>query len=282
MHAIKNEPVKQLFHISAGEVKESLQPVLSIRVGEKHCCFSITDFLSKELKQLAYYSAEEMNNDFLNELFAVHEELNTAFYQVLICYDYPESCLVAFKEYKHSDAGLLLNTMFGLNGTSAIISESIAEWQLYNVYAVPVNVHDWMTKKFPAGKYWHQYTLSIKNSQPASEGGSLLVDIRKDDFTLLATANNKILLAQTFLYSTPDDIIYYLLKVCQQFDLSQQKVHIGLSGLVDQQSALYRELHQFFLQVAFRKTDWIVPVSDKNETPAHFFTSLNDLSACAL
>jgi hypothetical protein len=282
LHAIKKEPVKQLFHISAGEVKESLQLVLSIRVGEKHCCFSITDFLSKELKQLVYYSAEEVNDIFLNELFAAHQELNTAFYQVLICYDYPQSCLVAFKEYKHGDAGLLLNTMFGLNGTSAVISESIAEWQLYNVYAVPEKVHEWVTKKFPAGKYWHQYTLNIKNSKPATEGGSLLVDIRKDDFTLLATANNKIILAQTFLYSTHDDIIYYLLKVCQQFGLSQQEVHIGLSGLVDQQSALYRELHQYFLQVEFRDTDWTVTASANSESPAHFFTSLNDLVQCAL
>jgi Protein of unknown function (DUF3822) len=282
LHAIKKEPVKQLFHISAGEVKESLQPVLSIRVGEKHCSFSITDFISKEVKQLAYYSAEEVNDDFLNELFATHEELNITFYQVLICYDYPQSCLVAFKEYKHGDAGLLLNTMFGLNRTSAIISESIAEWQLYNVYAVPGKVHDWLTKKFPSGKYWHQYTLNIKNSKPAMEGGSLLVDIRNEDFTLLATANNKIILAQTFSYSTPDDIIYYLLKVCQQFGLSQQEVCIELSGLVDQQSALYRELYQYFLQVEFRDTDWTVPASANNESPAHFFTSLNDLAQCAL
>lgn len=274
--------MKQLFQISAGETRESLQPVLSIRLGEKHCSFSITEFVSAELICLAYYSTDEVTVDFLNELFAEKQELNKPFYQVLICYDYPQSCLVSFKEYRHGDAGLLLNTMFGINGTSAVISESIAEWQLYNVYGVPGQVHSWITKKFPAGKYWHQYTLNIKNSKPGIEGGSLLVDIRKDDFTLLATAENRIILAQTFSYSSPDDIVYYLLKVCQQFGLSQQSVNIVLSGLVDQQSALYRELHQYFLQVEFRDTDWTIPASVNNESPAHFFTSLNDLSKCAL
>jgi hypothetical protein len=274
--------VKPLFNILAGDNEEMLQPVLSIRIGEGHVCFSITDFVSDELKQLYYYTTDEVTDDFLNQLFASHPELNTSFYQVLICYDYLQSCLVSFKEYKHGNAGLLLNTMFGLNGTTAKISESIAEWQLYNVYAVPEKVHNLITKKFVTGKYWHQYTLSIKNGKHGNGYSSLLIDMRKDDFTLLAIANNKILLAQTFLYSTPEDVLYYLLKVCQQFDLSQKEVHISLSGLVDKQSALYRELHQYFLQIEFRDATWTIPASANNENPAHFFTLLNDLSKCAL
>ena len=181
----------------------------------------------------------------------------------------------------HGDAGLLLNTMYGLNGTAPVVAESIAEWQVYNVYAVPKDVHEWISKKFAAGKYWHQYTVNIKNINPATEGGHLLVDLRKDDFTLLAAGNHKLLLAQTFLYSTPDDVVYYLLKVCEQFGLSQKEVHIGLSGLVDQQSALYRELYQYFLYVEFRDAAWTIPVSANSESPLHFFTSLNDLSQCA-
>lgn len=282
MHANNQEIVKPLFQILAGDNKEILQPVLSIRIGEAHVCFSITDFVSDELKQLFYYTTDEVTDSTLDELFTAHPELNSSFYQVLICYDYPQSCLVSFKEYKHGDAGLLLNTIFGLNGTTAKISESIAEWQLYNVYAVSEKVHNLITKKFAAGKYWHQYTLTIKNNKQTNGHGSLLIDIRKDDFTVLATANNNILLAQTFLYATPEDVLYYLLKICQQFGLSQKEVLLSLSGLIDQQSALYRELHQYFLQVEFRYASWTVPASANNESPAHFFTSLNDLSKCAL
>ena len=273
--------MKQLFHIAAGEGNESVQPVLSIRLGEKHCCFSVTDFISKELKSLAYYTSDEVNDIFLQELFAAHPELNAAFYQVLICYDYPQSSFVSLKEYKYEDTNLLLNAMYGLNGTATILSELIAEWQLYNVYAVPKNVQDWVSKKFVARKHWHQYSVSIKNINPGTVGGSLLVDLRKDDFTVLATDNNKLLLAQTFLYSTPDDVLYYLLKICEQFELSQKEVHISLSGLVDQQSALYRELYQYFLHVEFRDAGWTIPASANSESPLHFFTSLNDLSRCA-
>jgi Protein of unknown function (DUF3822) len=270
--------VKQLFHIEAIDVNESVQPVLSIRLGEKHCCFSITDYISNQLKDLAYYTTDEVNGIFLNELFATHDRLNSPFYKVLICYDYFTSSLIAFKNYKHEDAGVLLNTMFGLNKTSSVISEAIAEWQLYNVYAVPEDVKLWMHQKFPSAKYWHQYTLNIKNSKADGANGHFLLDIRKEDFTLLASVNNEIVLAQTFQYATPVDVLFYLMNVCRQFGLSQQQVKVDLSGLVDRQSALYNDLHQYFMFVEFRDADW----KTDNEYPAHFFTSLNDLSGCAL
>jgi len=277
----KNKAVKQLFQIVAVEGKESVQPVLSIRVGEKHCCFSITDFATQELQQLAYYTADDVNESFLWDLFAAHPELNNSYYQSLICYDHPQSTLVPLKYYKHEDAALLLKTLYGVNGTATVVSESIAEWQVYNVYAVPKDVHEWMRRKFATGKYWHQYTVGIKNNTTANAGGSIQVDFRKNDFTVLVVASNKLLLAQTFLYLTPEDVVYYLLKTCQQFGLSQQEADIQMSGLVERESALYNELHQYFLNIGFRNAAWIVPASLNNESPAHFFTSLNDLSRCA-
>lgn len=273
--------MKQLFHIVSGDSKEIVQPVLSIRVGEKHCCFSIADFATQELQQLAYYTADDVNESFLWDLFAAHPELNNSFYQSLVCYDHPQSTLVPLKHYKHEDAALLLKTLYGVNGTATVVSESIAEWQVYNVYAVPKDVHEWMHRKFATGKYWHQYTVSIKNSSATNAGGNIQVDFRENDFTVLVVASNKLLLAQTFLYSTPEDVVYYLLKICQQFGLSQQEADIELSGLVERESALYNELYQYFLHLRFRNAVWTIPESANCESPAHFFTSLNDLSRCA-
>lgn len=273
--------MKQLFSIKTGEDKENVQPVLCLRLGEKHCCYSITDFASQELKHLAYYTADEVNDSFLLELFAANPELSASFYQVFVCYDHPQSCLVPTNFYKQENASPLINTMFGTQSSVSVISETVPGWQMHNVYAVPKELYDAVSKKFVTGRYWHRYTVDIKNIYPATESGSFLVDFGKENFTVLASGNDKLLLAQTFLYSTPDDVIYYLLKSCRQLGLQQTEVQISLSGLVDQQSALYRELHQYFLHVEFRNTTWKIPASANDEIPAHFFTSLNDLARCA-
>jgi hypothetical protein len=50
-----------------------------------------------------------------------------------------------------------------------------------------------------------------------------------------------------------------------------------LSGLIDKQSALYKELYQYFINIEFSEAGWNMAGT---EYPAHFFTSLNDLAQC--
>ena len=84
------------------------------------------------------------------------------------------------------------------------------------------------------------------------------------------------LLAQTFQYKTPSDVVYYLIKACSQNSLSRKDVKVQLTGLIEKESFLYKELNQYFLNLEFRKAAW----NSENEFPAHYFTSLNDLAKC--
>jgi hypothetical protein len=275
---IENSGVKQLFHIKASGSEETAQQVLSLSIGEKHCGFAITDKTGDQLYELAYYCMDTPAANPLPGMIEKYPELDRSFYKVVISYDYPQSTLVPLQHYKQEDTGSLLKSLYGINSGSSVISESIAEWQVYNVYAVPQQLHDWVSRKFAAGSYWHQYTLLVKNMDTAQGGNQLLIDFRRDDFTLVAVSGNKLLLTQSFYYSTPEDVLYYLLKVCQEFGFSQQEVQVSVSGLIDKQSALYKELYQYFIHITFREAGWNITGS---EYPAHFFTSLNDLARCA-
>lgn len=269
--------LKELFNIEPASAGDAGEQVLSLRIGERHCGYAITDKSGDLLYKLGYFALDGMEGNPVADLFAAHPELNESFYKVLAGYDYPQSTLVPSQQYKEGDAGLLLKTLYGINGTATVISEAIPAWEVYNIYGVPKELHEWMNKKFHAGHYWHQYTLGIKLMR-GDAAGHILVDMRAEDFMVIAGANNKLLLAQTFQYSTPEDVLYYLLKICQQFGLSQQDVHLSLSGLIDKQSALFKELYQYFINIEFRQPGW---VNSGNEYPAHFFTSLNDLARCA-
>ena len=167
--------------------------------------------------------------------------------------------------------------MHGVPAGSHIISELISEWQLYNTYAVPDEVYKWINQKFPAARSWHQYSLAVKKMNVGNNAGQLLVDFRTDDFTLLVAKDSKMILAQCFSYTTPGDVLYYLLKTCRQFSLSQKDVSLQLSGLVDKNSALYKELYLYFMNVEFRGAGW----DTGSDYPVHFFTLLNDLAQCA-
>ncbi len=268
--------MKQLFHIERGDT-ENVQQVLSLRLGEKHGSFAITDKTGNELYELAYCSAEEWNENSLADFFTSHSSIHHSFYQVVVAYDTPQGILTPSSVYKPEESQLLLRTMNGVLAGSHIISELIPVWQLYNTYAVPHELHKWVNQKFPAARSWHQYSLAVKRMNAAANTGHILVDFRTDDFTLLVAKDSKLMLGQCFPYTTPGDVVYYLLKTCRQFSLSQKEVNLQLSGLIDKYSALYNELYLYFMNIEFRGADW----NTGTDYPAHFFTSLNDLAQCA-
>ncbi len=269
--------VKKLFHIGDHSDKNT-QPVLVLRIGNKYCGFSITDHSTGELKQLAYYTTGETDEQSLQELFRLHSELGGSFYRVLVCFDYPECSLVPLKFYDHERVSDYIKPLFDINGGSAIVSESIPGWQLYNVYAVPEKIYDLVRRKFITAKYWHNCSVAMQKSTVPGNKPTIIADFRIDEFSLLLFNNNVILLSQTFPYAVPADVVYYLLNILSQLNLFAAETELYVSGLIDKDSSLAKELSQYFSHTEFREAGWKLQPS---ELPSHFFTSFNDITLCA-
>ena len=275
MHAT-NRPLKQLFHTVSEDNR--VQPVLSIKLSDKSAGFSVTNKQGNLLYQLSYCSVNEWTDEEMDNFFSSYPELEEDYYQVLISYAFRKQILVPAGSYRKNDGGLLMSSLLGISGGSSVVSEAIPEWQLYNVYAVPDTVHDRLRRQFPKATFRHQQSLELRNTNAGVQHGSIQVDFATEDFSVLVVSQSKLLFSGSFEYVTPADVLYQLLRVCRYLSLSQQDVQLQLSGLIDSNSALYKELYLYFIHIEFREATW----SAINEYPAHFFTSLNDLAQCAL
>ena len=277
----ENSLVKQIFQIendSAGKVNQ----VLSLRVGEKHCSFSTSDSSGSQLNRLTYCTSEDplvtgWNKNELLAFFTDYSLLPRLFDRVSICYDFPQSLFISAADYKQEESGLLLATLGNSYGNQKINAELIPEWNVYNMFNVPGEVQELFEAAFPAAGYQHQYSLGLKSLNRKDNGAVLAVEFDTDHFNVITVKGSRFLLAQTFEYVTPADVLYYLLRICQQFSLSRQDVALQLSGLVEKESALYKELVQYFIHLEFREAVW----EQNSGYPAHFFTALNDLATCA-
>jgi hypothetical protein len=252
---------------------------LCLLVGEYHIGFAVADKSAGELPSLGYYEAPEVSSDTLAAVFSQHDELRMAYPDVQISYDYPKNVLVPSQHFYVDASRIMINTLHGTGGESPVFWEFVKEWQLYNVYLLPRDVHDWVSKRFQVITGRHHFTLKLK-AMPAGPADRILVDVSTKDFSLIATRDHKLLVAQTHLYESPEDISYCLLKTCHQYSLSQENVEISVSGLVEKDSQLYKEICQFFVHVGFRQSSWTFE-GESAEYPAHFFTTLNDLARCA-
>jgi hypothetical protein len=273
--------MKQVYKIGNSDELNSSQAVLLIEVGETHCCFAIVDYANFMMVQSCYYSSEENDKgDILKIVIEEHAELRQSFRQTVVGYYTAENILVPSKFYRHEEIQTLLQSMYG-KGQNVVVSESIAEWQLNNVYYVLAATHGLLSRRFATGNFWHTYSMILKNTFQQKEGGNFMVDFKLNSFSLVAVKNNSLQLAQIFSYSKAADVLYWLLKTCREFSFSQNEVKLTLSGLIDKQSSVFKELYQYFIDIEFAPAENDIQLSrDFEDHPIHFFSSLYKLAAC--
>lgn len=79
-------------------------------------------------------------------------------------------------------------------------------------------------------------------------------------------------------YANQHDILYFLLAVCNQYQVDPYAVDVILNGFISPSSALYKTLFDYFLNIRMIETDAMQ--SDSDELPAYFYSTLKYLSTC--
>ena len=273
--------MKPSFHIKPDTEYNPANSILLMIAGARHCSFAIMNYLSKELVEFGYYTSTEDEDDY-KSFFEGIESLNTRYYQTAIGYDANESVQIPSAIYKYEDGQLNLDVAFGKTVHTTVVSENVPGWNLYNIYRLPTSLHSAISWKFLSAKSWSTCSVILKEHSSKNEE-VIVADFKTDEFSLVVIKNNKLLLAKTFTYSSPEDVLYHLLKCCQQLGLSQQTAKLSLSGLIEKDSAVYRELHKYFINLEFESLSADVKLADALTVhPEHYFSSISKLAACVL
>jgi hypothetical protein len=264
--------LKTLFHIHTSE-KPAASQTLLLEVGSDHASYAFLHPTSHTISQLKYFVADEFEMETTLH-FILEEVRETSFSRVLIGSAYPYAMLTPIKYGKEES---LLSIFYDQPGQH-YLSDSIAEWQMINAYSIPANLFELLTVTFPSAQFVHAYTPSIKNNNGFSAEDQIAIHFTTQNFSVLVKKRSHVLLAQTYTYKTPLDVVYYLLKICSELQLSQSETLLTLSGLIEENSALYKELYTYFLHIQFAYgAEVTLP---QHEYPQHFFTSLYNLAAC--
>lgn len=272
------QPVKELFTFTRDEPSPSAGGRLSISLSDTHVSYAVSNATGDNLHSLKWLSLSELTAEALDTLRPSNPALSGSYDHIHIAYLYPQTLLAPAADVSADAGGRLLNLVHGKPDTDVVLEEVLAGGHIRQVYSVPKDVHEWLQQYFPSAVFHHGYGPVVNRMIDAPEEGILAVDFRNEEWTVVAGASGKPLLAQTFPYHTPADVLFYLLKISQELGLKQDSVQLQLSGLVAEKSALYKELSQYFRNVAFREASWGSTGND--DTPSHFFTSLNELSLC--
>lgn len=264
--------MKTIFHIQSDRQNKEHQTLL-FEVGADHCSYALMDDAGT-FTTLRYVGLDEWEGE--ESLPRILDEIeNRSFSRVVVCSALPQAQLTPLK-FSQSAAALVELTYE--EPAQDYFSESVAEWQTVTAFSLP----DWMTqafrKRYAKLQFIHAYTVSLKKANQFEAENYISIHFTQRQFRVFVKRGGTVQLAQVYSYKTPLDVVYYLLKIVSELELDQSEVSLFLSGFVDEQSALYKELLKYFVQVRF--ADIPAGVLPENDYPMHYFSSIHNLATC--
>lgn len=247
---------------------------LLFEIGAEYCCYAFLKGPEKTFQKISYVTYNEIDAD--KELAEILEEVkNAACEKVVVCSAFPQAFLTPKQGYQNDF--ILLNVIYD-SPFLKYLKDDISEWQMNITYAMPSPIFHLIKEKFRFAEFIHVQTPVLKIFNGVEAADQITIHFSTQNFRVLVKKNKQIQLAQTYAYKTPLDVTYYLLKICYEFQMEQSQVHLVISGLIDQDSALYNELHNYFLNLHFAQPPlYALP---ENDYPHHYFSSLYNLAAC--
>ncbi|GAC1421440.1 MAG: hypothetical protein NVSMB67_16300 [Flavisolibacter sp.] len=246
---------------------------LLLEIGADCLVYGLLNEQTKTFLLIKYISIDEFERDErLPQILEELKEFNPL--KMMVCSGLPEA-LLAPLQAKMKDF-TALDIIYSLKNPIHFL-DSIPEWQLVTLFALPAPLHQAIVSVFPTASFHHAYTPFVKMSNGISDQ-QLSLHFSTHYFRVLTKKEEKIQLAQTYAYKTPLDVIYFIIKICTELQLNQNDVRIIISGLIEEQSALYEELHHYFLNLQFAENStYLLPA---HPYPDYYFASIYNLAAC--
>jgi hypothetical protein len=266
----KKEFLKTLFTI--GREKNEGDTLL-IEIGQDHCCFGYLDEAGKAFSHVGYIAFDDLEIESrLPEILSGLKEGQDG--KIVICSVFEQALLIPQQYFNPSYS---LPAVMYDQPDQKQLHDLVAEWQVIAAYFLPRTIYENLLSTFPTPLFFHAYTPALKTGGSV-EAGSIDIHFSTRYFRVFVKQEGQLHLAQIYAYKTPLDVVYYLLKICTEFQLNQAGAQLVVSGLIDKDSAMYEELHNYFLNIRFASPGgFSIP---ENSHPHYYFTSLYNLAAC--
>lgn len=269
--------VNRRFHIAPTDTSQKGN-VLLCELSQHHVCLARADEFSKKVTQLTYYELRNLPEpQKLHDIVRIDATEAGAYDRVVLSSAFKNNLLVPASQFAQDSAQHLYTSVYG-NTIEKILFDEIPAYSLILVHALPQAYMD-ILKSSPADAQ-HFFSTELKADVVSESNERLTVHFTSNEFFVTAIKNNQLKLAQAYFYTAPLDVVYYLLSICNEYGFSQTETAVTLSGLISEDSSLYKELHQYFLNLHFWKPGAAQIL--QSEYPDHFFSSIHNLAACVL
>lgn len=213
---------------------------LSILFNKDGLVFSI---LRNDLNKFIVLGEYELKNKEadIEALFSFKEQLKGVFSTYAIGFYAPELTIMPTSLFVAGKERAYANFQFDAN-QDAICYNVLKTHGLVLIYSIPKNVLALVESYFPNATIQHAAAFAIShylNLHKNKPGEHIHVNLWRNTLEIVAIKNGKLLVYNTFVYQTNEDLLYFILNVYEQLALNPETVPLKISGEIEKGSAAW-------------------------------------------
>lgn len=258
---------------------------LCIEVGQFHIALTISNATGDLVRLFELYTSKQTTDSaFLQSVLASEKLVGVQFSDVIFIHNQKEMVLVPSSLYTENLNANLIGTIHGDQKEYSISVDDVHQWKLHNVFGSSTEMLELILDKYPQARqvqYMSACLRGIFHTLRAGVDQRIKLYVLPSCFNLVVLKGDKLQIAKSFFYETPEDIIYHLMNVVDKNGLDTSEVFVEVSGLLDSSSGTWKELSKYFLNVSAEKPPSFSPENAKTtDLPSHYFTPFLLVPTC--
>jgi hypothetical protein len=207
-------------------------------------------------------------SDQWEEIMQQSELLGYRSLDTIIFLNYPRFLPVPAVFYKPSEALVQMDAFFGEEKFLHTGGDILRDLDMVIGWQVPKDSFECMAEHFDAVQFKSISTLMLENGPVMADEafeGHLLVS---GQYVWVAVwRNGQLLIIKSIPAGDTDNIAYQMLNICGQWGIPKDKIHWRVTGMVQQDSPMWKAAGRFFLHFFPYNTTGVFGT----EIPPHFF-----------
>lgn len=132
--------------------------------------------------------------------------------------------------------------------------------EAYTIFTLPSYLSNAFHDRFNSVEYNHQASHLINYaSQIKGQENKILLNINSNFFDIVIFENDKLLLYNSFQYTTPFDFIYFYLYPLNQLKINPKKQYVHVFGNIKQNKGIITELKKNAFKIILPRIESILP-----------------------
>lgn len=250
---------------------------LSLQIAATGMSFCIFDTLNWEIICFSHidFGKHTPIEDELWRVFVQHPELKDSYDEVVVLHDNSFNTLVPNALFDENYPGSYLQYNTRVFEADFFAWDVLPVYAMTNVYVPLMNVNNFLIERLGTFEYKNTNSILVEKLLDASvniDEKLVYAHIQDTHFEIVVTHNQKLLLYNSFEYSTPEDFLYYLLFTMEQLNLNPETAKILLLGTITEADPRFTIAYTYIRNVAIYEPEGPVLKwnADKQEALQNF------------